>query len=389
METHVAADEASLRAELSRRDLHVFEVKRTGGLLGLRGLVLAGTRKVGRREFILFNQQMVALVKAGLPLLQAIDVVLERMKEGAFRRYLRDVRDRIKSGSSLSEAFQAQGEAFPSMYAASLTAGERSGELATVMARYLAFARKSEHVRGKVTAALIYPALLCVLSLTVVNVLLFYALPKFSAFYTDFGSQLPAYTASVINLVNFCQHHVVIIGLTVIGLVMAVMSWRRTEQGALAMDRIQLRLPVVGKVVRWYNIAQFGRTLSTLLSGGIPLVSALQTATGAMTNREYIAAARTIGEEVRTGRALWDSMERSGVMTDMSVELVKVGESTGALDAMLANIAEFYDEQVDEAITRIVSLFEPIMLIIMGIVVAFLLLAMYLPIFNLSATTNY
>jgi type IV pilus assembly protein PilC len=346
-----------------------------------------GGSRIPRRQFMLFNQQMVALLRAGLPLLQALDVVLERLKEGPFRRALTDIRHRVSSGSAMSEAFVAQGDAFPRVYAASLTAGERSGELATVMGRYLAFARKTEAVRTRVVSALLYPFVLCTLSVLVVGVLLFYALPKFSTFYAEFEAELPGMTQMVIGLSKWLQSNALVLGILAVGGTVFVVSWRRTDAGRLFFDRLQLKLPVLGEVLRQYHVAQFARTLATLLSGGIPLVSALQTATGALGNRAFVNASASIAEEVRQGRALWDSTERTGEFTDLTIELMKVGESTGSLDAMLANVADYYDEQVDEALTRMVSLFEPLLLVGMGLVIAVLLISMYLPIFNLASTT--
>jgi type IV pilus assembly protein PilC len=389
LETHVARDEQALRAELARRQLHVFDIRHRGAGVTIGGLRIgAGARRVKRREFLVFNQQMVALIRAGLPLLQALDSVLDRMPEGAFRRYLTDIRERVQAGQALSDAFIAQGEAFPRVYAAALSAGERSGELGTVMGRYLQFAKKTEHVKTKVRSALIYPALLSAMSMGLVALLMFYILPKFAEFYGEFDAGLPGLTLFVITIAQFLQSQAVLLAITMGGGFLVARSWRRTDAGRLFFDSLILKLPMIGPVMRMYDIAQFSRTLSTLLSGGIPLVSSLQTTAGAVDNMVFANATNAIAEDVRQGRALWESIDRSGVMSDLTIELVKVGESTGSLDVMLSNVAEFYDEQVDEAMTRVVSLFEPILLVVMGAVVGFLLLAMYLPIFRLSGAVT-
>jgi type IV pilus assembly protein PilC len=389
VETHVARDEETLRGDLVRRNLHVFDIRQRGAGIRVGNIRIGvGLQRVPRRQFLLFNQQMVALIRAGLPLLQALDVILERMKPGPFQRYLSDIRGRVQSGSALSEAFAAQGEAFPRVYGAALTAGERSGELATVMARYLQFAKKTEHIRTKVTAALIYPLLLSIMSCALVGILMFYVLPKFSEFYGEFDADLPAITEIVIGTAQWLQSQWMILAGVVVGSAVALRAWYQTDKGRLALDGFLLRLPLLGEVVRMYNIAQFSRTLSTLLAGGIPLLPSLQTTAGAVANRVFAVATAVIAEDVRQGRPLWESIERTSTMTDMTIELVKVGESTGSLDVMLTNVAEFYDEQVDEAMTRVVSLFEPVLLIVMGIVVAFLLLSMYLPIFKLAGASG-
>ena len=389
LETHAATDEAAVRAELSRRDLHVFEVHLRRAGFGIGPLRFGGGgARIGKREFILFNQQMVALLKAGVPLLQALDSTLERKKPGGLRRSLTDVRDRVRAGASLSEAFAAQGDSFPTMYAAALTAGERSGELATVMSRYLTFAKKTQMLRTKVVSALIYPAVLVGVSLLSVSALLFFSLPKFAEFYADFDSALPAFTQGIIDVTGYMRENALLLGVGAVACWLALRWWRGTEAGGVAIDRAVLRLPMLGGVARQYNVAQFARTLSTLLSGGIPLVPSLQTTTGAMTNRVFIAALKAMTDDVRQGRALWESMDKTGAMTDLSIELVKVGESTGSLDVMLTNIADFYDEQVDENMTRVVSVISPVIIVFMGLIVLMLLLAMYLPIFSLSGTSN-
>ena len=389
LETHVAVNEAGLRTDLARRELHVFDIRVRRAGIGIGRLRLGGgVRRISRRDFILFNQQMVALLKAGVPLLQSLESTLERMPSGAFRRYLTDVRNRVRAGASLSDGFAAQGDAFPPLYSASLSAGERSGELATVMGRYLVFAKKTQMLRTKVISALIYPAVLVVVGLMSISALLFFSLPKFAAFYADFDSQLPAFTQAIISSTTWVSDHATIVGGAAVIAVIAARWWGATPAGRLTIDRVILRLPLLGSVARMYNVAQFSRTLSTLLSGGIPLVPSLHTVTGAMTNRVFINACNAITEDVRQGKALWESIDRTETMTDLAIDLCKVGEATGSLDVMLVNVADFYDEQVDENMTRVVSVLSPVIIVLMGFVVLVLLLAMYLPIFNLSATTN-
>lgn len=384
-ETHVASTEAALRAELAQRDLHVFEVRSRRVGLTVGGLRLGGgAKRVPRRQFLLFNQELVTLIKAGLPLLQCLDVLLERMPDGPFRRYLVDIRDRVRSGSSLSEAFIAQGEAFPRVYSASLTAGERSGELAAVLTRYVRFVRKTESLRSKVTSALIYPSLLTVMSVGLIALLLFYILPKFSTFYVEFDKDLPLLTQVVTGFATWLQARgLLLLGVLVVGGV-AARLWVMTPAGRLGFHRLLLRVPVLGSVLQSYNIAQFCRTMSTMLAGGIPLVQSLQTTAGALDNEVYSGAVERSVEEVRQGRALWESLDETGAMSDLSIEMTKVGEATGSLAQMLGDVADYYDEQVDESMTRVVALFEPLMLVTMGVLVAILLLAMYLPIFQLA-----
>ena len=385
METHVAPNEDALRQDLVRRDLHVFEVKQRGGGIPIgKYRIGGGAKRVPRAQFLLFNQEFVTLLRAGLPLLQAIDVLLERMKQGPFRRYLTDIRERVAAGSALSEAFMAQAEAFPRVYAASLTAGERTGELPAVMQRYVDFAKKTERIRSRVTAALMYPTLLTIMSVGLICLLMFYILPRFSTFYSEFDQELPTLTVLLIDFARWLQGNGLYILVLAVASAIAAYAWKRTPAGRLFFDSLKLSIPIAGPVLRKYETSQFARTLATLLSGGIPLVSSLQTTAGAMGNRVFIDATHAIAEEVRQGKALWDSIEKTGAMSDLIIEMVKVGEATGQLASMLGNVAEFYDEQVDESLTRVVSLFEPILLVIMGVVVGVVLLAMYLPIFKLA-----
>ena len=386
-ETHVASDEAALRAQLAQRDLHVFEVRSRRVGLSVGGVRLGGgAKRVPRRQFLLFNQELVTLIKAGLPLLQCLDVLLERMPDGPFRRYLVDIRDRVRSGSSLSEAFEAQGEAFPRVYSASLTAGERSGELAAVVARYVSFVRKTESLRSKVTSALIYPSLLTIMSVGLICLLLFYILPKFSTFYVEFDKELPLLTEIVIGFATWLQARgLLLLGVLIVGGVSARLYYA-TPPGRLFFHGLLLKVPVLGSVLRRFNIAQFCRTMSTMLAGGIPLVQSLQTTSDALNNEVYAGAVKRSVAEVRQGRSLWESLDETGAMTDLAIEMTKVGEATGALATMLGDVADFYDEQVDESMTRTVALFEPLLLVTMGVIVAVLLLAMYLPIFQLAGS---
>lgn len=384
-ETHVASDEESLRTELGRRDLHVFEMRSRRAGFTIGKLRLGGSAKrVPRRQFLLFNQELVTLIKAGLPLLQCLDVLLERMPEGPLQRYLSDVRDRVRSGAALSDAFAAQGEAFPRIYSASLAAGERSGEMAAVVSRYVDFVRKTEQMRSKVTSALIYPALLTFMSVALICLLLFYILPKFSTFFIEFDRELPVLTELVMKFALWLQGNGLVILALVIAGGVASRVYYGTPQGRYFFHGLALRIPLAGTVLKKYNIAQFCRTMSTMLSGGIPLVPSLQTTAGAVGNEVFVAAIQRARTEVSEGRPLWQSLDDTGAMSDLAIEMMKVGEATGALAQMQSDVADFYDEQVDESMTRVVALFEPVLLVTMGCIIAVLLLAMYLPIFQLA-----
>lgn len=370
----------ALRRDLTDKDYYVFSVRsRSAWRLALPRMRRRGVRT---EKFLIFNQELVALIRAGLPLLHALTLLLERMPDSLLRTALEDVRRRVQAGESLSEAFEAQGDLFPPIYSSSLTAGERSGELDTVIERYVDYVKKIRAVRRKVGQALVYPAVLVVVASCVISVLLTFAIPRFTGLYRDFGADLPLVTRGVMAFSRFlASYWPWILGAGLLALT-AFQVGKGTPRGRLLVDRVKLRLPVLGDIVRKYSISELSRTLSILLRGGIPLVTAIDVTAGAVGNTLVRLRLREVGTEVREGRALWESLEETGVVTDLGIEMTKVGESTGALDVMLHKVSEFYDEEIDNRISTLVTLFEPLMLVVMGGIILFLLLSMYLPIFN-------
>lgn len=375
----VAADESALRRDLENQDLMILDVKRSSAMMqGLaRALRLRG--KVSIREFLIFNQEMIALVRAGLPILGSLDILLERRKNPAFKGALQDVRDRVKSGEALSDAFAAQGDLFPQLYAASLASGERSGELASVLQRYIEYTRKVLNIQRKVVSAMIYPAILLILSSGLIALMVFYIIPKFSVFLADFNAELPLITKALFGGATFCKDHWQWILAGVLGGGMLLMWWIRTPAGRVAMDRFKLRIPLVGGVTKDYAQNRFTRTLGTLQAGGIPLVTSLELAARAVGNAVFEQRLLGVAEQVREGGSLWEALERTELLSDIAIQMVKVGESTGALVEMLNDASEFTDEEIDTQLTRLVSLIEPLMLVFMAVVVATMLLSVYLP----------
>jgi len=377
--SYVAVDEPALRRELEAQDLMILNVRRRSPLLqGLaRTFRLKGS--VSMREFLIFNQELSALIRAGLPILPSLDILLERRQNAVFRGALQDVRDRVKSGEALSDAFAAQGELFPPLYSASLASGERSGEMASVLQRYIAYSRKVLSIQRRVISAFIYPAILLVLSAALIGLMVFYIIPKFNEFLADFGTDLPLITQALFGAANFCRDHWEFILLGAIAVVSGLAWWSRTTPGKLALDRLKLRLPLVGAVVRNYAQNRFTRTLGTLQAGGIPLVVSLELAARAVGNAVFEKELFAVAGKVREGQSLWASLDETGLLTDIAVQMVKVGESTGSLVEMLQNASDFTDEEIDTQLTRLVSLVEPLMLVFMAVVVAIMLLSVYLP----------
>jgi len=383
VDRHVQALSArAAEEELRRQGMHVFEAKR--GARSLRDLFPRSRRVISTEGFLVYNQELLALVKAGLPILQSFDIMLERQKNLRFKEVMADVRDKIKSGVSLSDAFASYGNVFPPIYSTSLRAGERSGDLEGVLRRFLRYQKMIVALRKKVLTALIYPAVLVCLSFGMVFVMLTKVIPRFAEFYKGFDKELPAFTKFMIAFATMLNNNLIFVAIGAIAGVIALRRWISTS-GRLLWDRLKLNVPLVGGILHRFAIMQFTQSLGTLLSGGTPMVPAIEIASQSITNQLVATKVFGIVQNVREGEPLWRSLEETGVMSDMAVEMIKVGESTGALTEMLANVSEFYDEEIEARLARVVALIEPLILVFMGVVIAVLLYAFYLPLFQLSS----
>lgn len=371
------------REELQKQGLHVFQLRRRG--LGVsRNDFRRRSGRISADRFLLFNQELLALVRAGLPIVQSFDVLLERQRDTRFRAILEDVRDKIKSGVALSDAFASYGSLFPPIYSNSLRAGERSGDLEGVIKRFLKYQKLIAALRKRVVGALVYPLVLVTLSVGMIFVMLTYVIPKFSEFYAGFGAELPILTRVLINVAHTVRSNLLLSIIIAVGAIFVIRRWSRTELGGVAFDRFKLRVPMVGGVLHRFAILQFTQSLGTLLGGGTPMVPSIEIAAQSITNRHVASRVDGIAQRVREGEPLWKSLEATEVMSDLAVEMIKVGESTGALVEMLANVSEFYDEEIEARLARIISLIEPLILVFLGGVIAVLLYAFYLPLFELT-----
>ena len=377
-QTHAAATADELRSRFTQAGYYVYSVKSRGGLAG------AGRKKVKLDTFLVFNQQFLTLIKAGLPILGSLDLLARRQKQPNFRAQLEDVTNRVKTGESISAAFEAQG-GFPVVYTTTLLAGERSGNLEEVLQRFLDFQRVSLTFRKKLKASLIYPALLVVMVIALFIFLITFVVPRFAQLYDQLGTHLPALTVFLLDLGQNAQHYGIYIAIVVAGLGFLLYRWMQTDAGANAVDRIRIGLPVVGQVWLKYQVGLFSRTLATLLTGGLPLVPSLETAARSIDSRQIGNAVFSSVEKVREGKGLSVSLQSTKVFPELAVEMIEVGESTGALPGMLNSVAEFFEEDVQTNLTAAMSLIEPLILVVMGVVVVTILIALYLPIFNLSA----
>jgi type IV pilus assembly protein PilC len=358
---------------------------RPRGLLGVReGGRWQFRRKVKLEQFVIFNEQFVTLIHAGLPIVTALDLLLKRQKNSLFRSILEDVRDRVRGGELLSDAF-ASHSVIPRLYTTNILAGEKAGNLEEVIRRYIAFQRLSLSFRKKLTASLIYPSVLIVMVIVMLTVLLTYVVPKFADLYAQLNAKLPEMTLVMLAIGTFLRHYFVLIIIGIIAAVLGIWYWARTDRGSRAIDRARLKAPVLGGIWLKYQVAVFSRMLSTLLTGGLPLVQALGTAGSSMQSYTIRHGVSQAEQRVREGQPLSRSLEETKSFPGMAVEMIEVGESTGALPAMLTSISEFYEEDVQTALTAAMSLIEPAILIFMGIIVAVVLLSLYMPIFSLGA----
>jgi type IV pilus assembly protein PilC len=381
----MAMNIAAAEDELRRQGLHVFEARR--GALRLADMIPVRKRGISTQQFLLFNQELLALVRAGLPILQSFDIMLERQKHVRFREILTDVRDKLKSGVALSDAFASYGDIFPPIYSTSLRAGERSGDLEGVLKRFLRYQKIIVNLRKRVIGALIYPSILITLSIAMVTVMLTVVIPKFAEFYSGFNAQLPWITLAAISLAETLRSNLILILLSAAVAFVAFRRWVDTT-GRVLFDRFKLRIPLAGGILHRFAIMQFTQSLGTLLSGGTPMVPSIEIASQSVTNQMISGKIFGIVQNVREGEPLWRSLDSTGVISDLAVEMIKVGESTGALTEMLTNVSEFYDEEIEARLSRLVAAIEPIILVVMGCVIALLLYAFYLPLFQLSTAAG-
>jgi type IV pilus assembly protein PilC len=383
VERHIQAMNArAAEEELRRQGMHVFEAKR--GTVLFRDLLPRTRKVISTERFLLFNQELLALVRAGLPILQSFDIMLERQKNLRFRDVLADIRDKLKSGVSLSDAFASYGDVFPAIYSTSLRAGERSGDLEGVLRRFLRYQKIIVTLRKRVIGALIYPSVLITLSVGMVFVMLTKVIPKFAEFYAGFNAELPWFTQLMIRIAGALNQNLIILAISITIGVVLFRRWSSTT-GRIFWDRFKLKIPLVGGILHRFAILQFTQSLGTLLSGGTPMVPSIEIASQSVTNQLVATKINGIVPNVRQGEPLWRSLESTGAISDLAVEMIKVGESTGALTEMLTNVSEFYDEEIEARLARMVAAIEPLILVFMGLVIATLLYAFYLPLFQLTS----
>jgi type IV pilus assembly protein PilC len=376
--------EAEVRERFVQQGFLVYWVKPKGILTGGK---IRRARRIKGATFLVFNQQFLTLLKAGLPILGSLDLLIKRQKDGYFQSLLQNVRERVKGGELLSEAFAAQ-NVFPKIYTTTLMAGEKSGNMDEVLNRYISFQRLTLTFKKKLAVSLVYPALLVSVVVCMLIFLVTYVVPQFAKLYSDLNAQLPAITLLMLDIGNHAQRYAPLIGVGLVVTVFLIWRWKATDSGAEQLDKAMLKLPVVGDIMLKHQVATFSRMLSTLLAGGMPLVPCLETAGASMSSRKILNGVREASARVREGQSLARSLEEQKMFPELSVEMIEVGESTGALPAMLNSVAEFYEEDVQTALGAAMALIEPVILIIMAVFVGGILISLYLPIFSLGSSIH-
>jgi type IV pilus assembly protein PilC len=378
---YVAPSEAHLRRELEEKGLHVLSLAPRGGVPGIS----LGRRRIKRHEFLIFNQELATLLKAGMPLVQSLDILRQRLSNPVFKAVLDDVHEKVRGGAALSDAFGAHAELFSGVYTASLVAGERSGSLDTVLRRFVAYSKVLDTVRRRTLSALLYPAILVVLALLLVAIIVVRVVPAFAGFYTSFDQELPLVTQWIVAVSDLVLANLWLVLGAIALSVFGFLSWVRRPGQRARFDRWLLRLPVLGPIAHKFATSQIARTLAALIGGGIPLVNALDTAATSTGNRHLGDELRYVAGRVREGRGFAATLLERQVVPDVAIKMIEVGESTGSLQEMLTSLADFYDEDVETEVGRFVTLIEPMLLVFMGVVIAGVVLALYLPLFQLSS----
>jgi type IV pilus assembly protein PilC len=376
--------EQELRNRLAQEGYRIFAVQSMGAVTGVGPGGRSGRSvKIKLDDFLLFNQQLAALIHAGLPVLQSIQMLRQRSPNPKLRLVLADVEARIKSGSALSEAFEAQGETFPRIYTASILAGERSGSLDDVLRRYVEYTKAIAQLRRKIKSALTYPVILLCAAFILIGVLTTFVIPQFSSLYENMGGELPGITIFVVGVSSFARGNFYWVAPLIAGSVFAFFSWRRTENGRRTIDRWVLKIPIIGDLIRQLSTAQLSRSLGTLLAGGITLVESFQISLVSLVNRELLRSTEPALAKVREGKPFTESLDAAGWMPPLAVDMIGVGERSGSLREMLDEVAGFYDAETEVKLGQLTTFIEPAILITMGCIVVTILLAIYLPLLQM------
>jgi type IV pilus assembly protein PilC len=380
-----AINSGVLRQSLEDQGFVVFELRKKP-LQFLRDSGM-GRKRITNKDLLMFNQELLVLLKAGLPILQALDTILES-GGGKLNEILSAIREDVKGGMAFSNAFEKYPRVFPHLYIASIQAGERTGDLPQTIRRYIAFLKRTEGFRGKLIAALFYPAILVSVAGIAVTVLLIYVVPTFSKIYADSGAALPVPTQMLITFTSFLRRYLLLfVGLAIAGVTL-FRRWGYTETGRFAIDGMKIRIPFIGSVLTRYAVSGFTRTLATVLGSGIPIVEALKMSVGTLNNKVLERGLLAAVVRVEEGSRLSSALESIKLMPPLALRMLSVGESTGSLEEMLSDISDYFEEEIERNLAVLTTAIEPAIMIVMGVVIGVIIIAMYLPIFKIANTVG-
>lgn len=385
-QTYLAPSSPDCRKHFEAEGYCILSIKRDWKRIQVPALPFA--KKFKDKEFIMFNQELVALIKAGYPILKSIEIILLRVKNIHFKELLMRVEDEIRAGKSLSEAFSAQGSVFSTVYIASLMAGERSGNLAETIRRFIDYQRTLTRTRSQIKTAMTYPSLLLVSSFVLLGILLTFVIPRFADFYTGFDEELPAITRALVSFSTAVKRNIFVILGLIAAVIMTVFQLKRREHTRIWLDWLKLRIPYARAVWIESGVALFSRTLSLLLSGGISLLSSIGIASRAVPNSYLRSRLKNLVDMIKNGESLSDSLAQAGFITPLALDMIRIGETSANLEGMLGEISEVYNERIQSRIDTFVSLLTPVIIIFMGLVVAVMLFSVYFPIFNIIQVTR-
>ncbi|HZV63260.1 MAG TPA: type II secretion system F family protein [Methylophilaceae bacterium] len=372
-----ASGEAFVNATLRRQGITVAKVRKS------RGLKSGG--KVTEKDVTLFTRQLATMMKSGVPLLQAFDIVGKGHSNPAVSKLLGDIKSDVETGSSLSQAFRKYPLYFDNLFCNLVGAGEAAGILDALLDRLATYKEKILAIKSKIKSALFYPVSIIVVAFVITAVIMIFVIPAFKELFSSFGADLPAPTLFIMSVSDFfVSYWWAIFGSIGGGLWFFFYTWKRSEKLQATMDRLLLKLPLFGEIIRKATVARFSRTLSTMFAAGVPLVEALDSVAGASGNRVYYDATKTIQSEISTGTSLTVAMQNTEVFPNMVLQMVAIGEESGALDSMLSKVADFYEGEVDDAVEGLSSLMEPIIMVVLGTLIGGMVVAMYLPIFKMG-----
>lgn len=383
----VGESRLDLKEHLEREGNFVIAVKGADGLASIVSGQRTGKR-IKLKDLLVFNQEFSVLIKAGLPVVGALNIIIEKGGRDELTRVLIDIRNDVNAGASLSEAFGKYSHLFSTLYVSSLKAGEKSGNISSAILRYIEYIKKVAEIRKKIVSASVYPLILTLVSIFTILFLLVYVVPSFTGTYFATGTQLPTLTLFLVSFSNTVKDHFIYLILFAIALFVAYRAYSRTEKGRIAMDRFKLSIPFLGSIYIQYALSKMTRTLATVLQGGMPLLDSLRLSTGTVDNTFLKLKLKEAAEDIEKGSGFSESVSKTGAFPKLALGMLEAGEKSGALEQVLNDISDFYDSEIDERLSVLTSSIEPALMIIMGLVIGFIVLAMYMPIFQMAGTVR-